>query len=131
MNKNYYAEVKESSRELTARERIKLKDMSNAISLDEATQEAVATGANLVIDVAMYAIVGIHNEKSDDKDYDKCVVVDKDGNKYETGSVSFIRELTGIADELAQEGDDNLTIEVYRKPSPNYKGKEFITCSLV
>ncbi len=59
------------------------------------------------------------------------VVVDKDGNKYNTGSTSFMTALTDILDELAKAGETDCTIEVYRKESKNYKGKDFITCSIV
>ena len=39
--------------------------------------------------------------------------------------------LTDILDELADAGETDCTIEVYRKESKNYKGKDFITCSIV
>ena len=58
-------------------------------------------------------------------------MVDKAGNKFNTGSNSFITALEEIIDEMADAGEENIQIEVYRKPSKNYKGKDFITCSVI
>ena len=128
MQKAYEATIKFSTKELTAREKIKLKDLSNSQNLDALTQ---AEG-KVIINVDYYVILGIHNEKSKERpDYDNIVVVDKDGNKYNTGSSSFIAALTDILDELTDAGETDCTIEVYRKESKNYKGKDFITCSVV
>ena len=128
MQKAYEANIKVTSKELTAREKIKLKDLSNSQNLDVLTQEM----GKVIINVDYYVILGIHNEKSKERpDYDNIVVVDKDGNKYNTGSTSFITALTDILDELADAGETDCTIEVYRKESKNYKGKDFITCSIV
>lgn len=128
MQKAYEATIKVTSKELTAREKLKLKDLSNSTNLDALTQ---AEG-KVIIDVAYYVILSIHNEKSKERpDYDNIVVVDKDGNKYNTGSTSFITALTDILDELADADETDCTIEVYRKESKNYKGKDFITCSIV
>ena len=126
--KNYEVHIKGSSKELTAREKIRLKDLSNSTNLDTLTKEH----GNVVIDVDYYVILAIHNEKSEERpDYENIVVVDKAGNKFNTGSASFIRSLEDIVDELADAGETDYSIEVYRKESNNYKGKEFITCSLV
>lgn len=127
----YEAKITYSSKELTAREKIKLKDLTNAVQLDEATQNADFEGAgNLVITPDYYAEVSVHNEKSDSKDYTKFVVVDTNGTKYVTGSESFITAFKGIVDEMAEAGEEGYDIEVYRMESKNYKGKSFITCSL-
>lgn len=121
----YEAVVKEASKQLTAKERISIKDTSNCIQLDEATKSG-----KVIIEPDFYAVLAIHNEKSDDKDYEKYVVVAKDGTKYCTGSVSFLEALKGIIDEMSGE-EEEYKIEVYRLPSKNYKGKEFLTCSIV
>ena len=121
----YNVKVTNSSKELSARERVAVKDTTNAIPLDEATK----TG-ELVIDVDYFVELAVHNEKSPDKDYKKYVVVSKDGNKYVTGSQSFFTAFTEIFDEMNESGED-YSISVYRVPSKNYKGKEFLTCSIV
>lgn len=120
----YSVSIKESSRELTAKQRIALKDTTSAIKLDEATQVEPVT-----INVDMYAVLAIHNEKSENPDYDNYVVVDKNGTKYVTGSASFWSSFMDIYEEMEDE-DEEWAIKVYRVPSKNYKGKEFITCSI-
>lgn len=124
----YSVKIRESSKELSAKERIALKDTTNCISIDSETE----ANGKLIIDYSFHVILDIHNEKSDNKDYTKIVVVDKDGNKFVTGSNSFIDSLTDIVDEMVDAGEgDNITIECYRRESNNYKGKTFITCSIV
>ena len=116
-----------SKKDISAKDKIRLKDTNNAISLDAATTEGP-----LMIEPDFYAVVDVHNEKSEDKDYKKYVVVDKAGNKYVTGSESFISAFREIADDMAKEApDEDYTIEVFRKESANYKGKTFITCALM
>lgn len=126
----YKATIKECSKELTVKERIMLKDTSNAESLDALTQEANFNNEKVLINVDYYAILDIHNEKSDNKDYINFIVVDKEGKKYVTGSQSFISAFTDIVEEMTEAGETDITIEVYRKESKNYKGKDFITCSI-
>lgn len=126
--KGYEVNIVYSTRELSPKEKIKLKDLSNSINLDNATQ---AEG-KVVIDYDYHVILEIHNEKSKDrKDYQNVVVVDKDGTKYNTGSESFLTTLEDITGEMLSAGEVNFSIEVYRKDSKNYKGKQFITCSVL
>lgn len=126
----YKAKVADASRELTAKEKIMLKDTSNAFSLDELTQEAQFNNEKLILNIDYYVTIDVHNDKADDKDYQQFILVDKDGKKYYTGSTSFINNFIDIFEELTEAGED-VTIEIYRKESKNYKGKEFITCSVV
>lgn len=126
----YKSVVRECSKDLTVKERIMLKDTSNAESLDALTQEASFNNEKVLINVDYYATLDIHNEKSDNKDYINFIVVDKDGKKYVTGSQSFISSFTDIVEEMTEAGETDITIEVYRKESKNYKGKDFITCSI-
>lgn len=127
----YKAIIREASRELTAKERIKFKDMSDAISLDEITSEG-----SFIFTPDLLVVVDVHNDKSDNTDYTKYVIVDKGGNKYVTGSESFYSAYCAIMDEICDAIADGETVEdfeinVYRKESKNYKGKTFITCSLI
>lgn len=123
----YSAKVIEISKEVSAKQKIQLKDTTNCISLDEATNE----NDRMIISPDFYAVIAIHNEKSEDKDYEKYVVVDRAGNKYVTGSKSFFTALRDIMSDMAAEApDEEYDIEVYRRESANYKGKTFITCSL-
>ena len=120
----YEVKIKEASMELTAKERIRLKDTTNAIKLDTATEEAPIT-----ITPKAFAILSIHNEKSDNVDYLNYIIVDKDGNKYVTGSDSFWSSFESIWDEMESEAEE-WELEIYKLDSKNYKGKKFLTCSL-
>lgn len=119
--------IKEVSKELTARERIMLKDTSNAVKLDEAT----SGGSPLVIVPVAYAVLLVHNEKSaDNKDYENYIILDDTGTKFVTGSPSFWNSFIEIWEEMKDESE-TYSIEVYKKDSKNYKGKKFLTCSIV
>lgn len=126
MQKGYEVKIKSTSKELTARERVLLKDTRNAIKLDEAVSETP-----LVISPDYYAVLDIHNEKSkEDKDFENYIIVDVGGNKYVTGSHSFFEAFTEIVEEMDGTGEE-YQIEIYKLDSKNYKGKKFITCSIV
>lgn len=128
MNKDYEAKIEFSSKELTVKEKIQAKDTLNAYRLDELTQG----DTKVVIDVDYFCVIKVHNENSEDKEYNKIVIVAKSGDKFVTGSQSFYRQLLEIHDELAEAGAlDDFTIEVIRVDSKNYKGKQFLSCSLV
>lgn len=122
----YTVTIKETSKELTARERLMMKDRSNATPLDS----AVTVETPLVITPDSYAVLSIHNESSDNPDYEKYMIVDKDGNKYITGSVNFWNSFKSIWDEMTKENEE-FQIEVYKLESKNYKGKQFLTCSII
>lgn len=122
----YNVTIKEVSKEMTARERIMLKDTTNAVKLDEAANGETP----LVITPTAYAVLHIHNEKSDNVDYENYVVMDDNGNKYVTGSPSFWTSFMEIWEEMMNE-DEVYSIEVYKRDSKNYKGKQFLTCSII
>lgn len=116
--------IRETSREISAKERVKIKDTTNAVKLDSATQDG-----KVIIKPDMYAILDIHNENGDDKDYVNYIVLDADGTKYVTGSQSFWNSFMDIYNEMVNETEDWF-VEVYRMPSKNRPGKDFITCSI-
>ena len=120
----YSVSIKESSIELTAKQRIALKDTTSAKKLDEVTQVE-----DVVIYPDMWAVLSIHNEKSDNVDYENYILVDKSGEKYVTGSQSFWTSFMDIYNEMAGE-DEEWGVRVYRVESKNYKGKQFLTCSI-
>ena len=122
----YTVTIKETSKDLTARERLMMKDRSNAIPLDS----AVTVETPLVINPESYAILSIHNDLSENPDYEKYMIVDSAGNKYITGSVNFWNAFKSIWDEMINENEP-FSIEVYKLESKNYKGKQFLTCSII
>ena len=128
-NATYYVEIEESSRELTLKERVALKQAGGANKLDEMT----ANGDVLIAPVG-YVVLKIHNEKSADKDYKQYVVFDKSGERYVTGSNSFFTSFLDIFRELNGENGEMLEdyqLRVFRKPSKNYAGKSFLSCDVI
>lgn len=122
----YKATVKESSWEMSAREKLRYTDFTDVVQLDEATQ-----AGELIIDVDKWAVVMVHNEKSDTVDYVKYVIIDKEGQVYVTGSESFWRSFTAIYEVMSEEEETVYSIKVYRRESKNYKGKDFLTCRII
>jgi len=122
----YKATVKEASWEMSAREKLRYTDFTDVVQLDEATQ-----AGDLIIDVDKWAVVMVHNEKSDTVDYVKYVIIDKEGQVYVTGSESFWRSFTAIYEVMSEEEETVYSIKVYRRESKNYKGKDFLTCRII
>ena len=124
----YSVKVIETSEELTAKQRIAIKDTSACTKLDtEVTPEA-----GLLITPVAYAMLQIHNEKSDHKDYCVYIIIDANGTRYVTGSESFWTQFRSIWDEMKEFApDEEFELNVYKMESKNYKGKHFLTCSIV
>ena len=127
---NYTASITDSSREFTAKERVMFKDLGNAESMIDYARAAIEQGAKATIDVADFAVISIHNEATDDVDYTNYLLIDKNGNKYYTGSESFWNSFKNIYNEM-KDSDEEWGIELNLLPSKNYKGKEILTCSLI
>ena len=138
MESKFKVSIKEASKELTAREKIKIKDLSAATPIDAYSQELEFNGEPFVIDVDFYTILDVHNENSQDKDYENIVIVAKNhenpdewGERFTSGSKTLISALEDIYDELKEAGEDDIKIQILRKDSKNYAGRQFITCTLV
>ena len=129
---NFETKIIETTHDLTARERILMKDTTNARKIDEVVDELRDNGEILVITPVDYVVLQIHNEKSKDrKDYNNYLIIADDGAKYVTGSPSFWNSFKEIWDEMKAESDEPFQIEIYKVPSKNYNGKDFITCSII
>lgn len=124
MENGYNISIIESSKELTKVERVKFKDTSDALKLDEISKQG-----EVEFDVDFYLLLQVHNDsaKGGNNDYRQLVIVDTDGTKYCTGSENFIRNFKSIAEEL--DGEE-YRIKVIRRPSKNFSGKEFLTCAI-
>lgn len=125
MRTDYNVTVEECSKELSHKERVQLMDTTSAIRLDKATTEGA-----VLINPDFWAVLAIHNEKSQDKDYKNYLIVDKDGSRYVTGSESFWSSFTDIMTEMA-DSDEQFSIRAYRADSKNRPGKQFITCEII
>lgn len=124
-NANFKATVKFCSKDLTAREKLLITDTSDALKLDLETDNG-----NVIIKPDYYAVLSVHNEKSDNVDYEVYIIVDKNGRKYVTGSESFYKAFDNIV-EVMKESDEEYEVKVYKLDSKNYTGKKFLTCSIV
>lgn len=121
----YSATIQEASKDLSAKERIALKDTTTATKLDEATKDGPVE-----IYPEMWAILNIHNDKAEPQDYENYILMDMNGEKYVTGSQSFWNSFMEIYEEMAQE-DEDWGVKVYRMPSKNYAGRDFLTCAII
>lgn len=118
----YSVKVAEASKELTKKEQIQL-IQGDFEKLNDVTQEGA-----VLINVDWYAVLDIHNEKAQDKDYQNYVIKDKNGTFYSTGSASFWDSFIDIMNVMA--GEDDWELKVIRKASKNRQGKEFLTCTV-
>lgn len=118
--------VSKSLKDLTKKAVIQLKDLSDAVKLDNATQE---NGTVMIYNVQNIVTVDLVSDDPDNpQEYTKTVVIDSEGNRFVTGSDAFARRAWNIAEEM--DGDD-FGLKVYRRPSKNYAGREFLSCSVI
>lgn len=127
MKNDYSVTIKESSKELTAREKLKVTDIQICLPIDQKIDEH---NGNLIIKPTDYVLLGVHNEKSDNKDYEVFVVIDINGDMYSTSSKSFKESFMQIF-EIMREEKEEYEICCFKVESKNYKGKSFIKCSIV
>ena len=131
MRTDYSTKIVSTSRELTVKEKITLKDFNDCTGLDT----VVTNEQGFIIDPDVIVEVQVHNERAkDDKDYTTIVILDKDGTKYSTSSNSLRDSISDIMDELAdlEEADRaDFKIKIFKKPSKNYSGKYFLTATVV
>lgn len=123
--RTYSAVVKESSRDLTAKEKVMMKDTSDCVMLNDEAEKGA-----LLIDPDFWCTVAVHNEKSDNKDYEVYIIVDKNGTKYKTSSENFMNSFEDIMADMTG-STEPFQIKVYVLPSKNRSGQTFLTCSLV
>lgn len=122
----YSVKVIDASRQLTAKEKIAFKDFGLAKQLDDVVNEE-----GLVINVKDYVVLQVHNDKSDNKDYTKYLLIDENDEKYITGSEPFWTTFKDIWDEISDDPEVEWSLKVYKLESKNYKGKQFLTCSII
>ena len=131
MRADYSTKIVSSSRELTVKEKITLKDFNDCTGLDT----VVTNEQGFIIDPDVIVEVQVHNERAkDDKDYTTIVILDKDGTKYSTSSNSLRDSISDIMDELNSLTDEEkvgLKIKVFKKPSKNDSGKYLLTATVV
>lgn len=132
--KGYKSVVKESVKGLTAREKIAIKALNDVTELNDLVTPEQA----IMINLDNVVTVMVHNEKSDNQDYNKYVYIDKDGTKYVSGSeplYTTVKDILGDIEDAIADGEmdesEDITIKVLKKESANYKGQMFLTAELI
>jgi hypothetical protein len=130
----YKAVVKESVKGLTVREKIAIKALNDVTELNDLVTPEQA----IMINIDNVVTVQVHNEKSDNQDYNKYVYIDKDGTKYVSGSeplYTTVKDILSDIEDAIADGEmdetEDITIKVMKKESANYKGQMFLTAELI
>ena len=92
---NFSVSIAETSKELSPKERVQIKDVSDTLKL-----ESLIKTEPLIITVDWYAVLEVHNDKADNPDYTNYIIVAKDGRRFRTGSQTFFNSFKMIADEM-------------------------------
>lgn len=125
--RDYKATIMGSSRELSVKEKIMFKDLTDTVRLDT----VVSLEQSLTIDVDTIVELAIHNENArDDKDYETIVIVAKDGTRYSTSSESVRNAIEDIMEEAQDGGLTEYNIKVLAKPSKNREGQHYLTATI-
>ena len=135
-NKQYDVEVTGSSFEkLRGSDKLRYTNFASMTQLDDIVAE---DGAKKILDITGYVQCHVYNEKSDTPEYDKLVLICKNGELYITGSDSFTRGFLEIHEALTQDfiedgvAPDERTYPIlaFKSPSKNIKGKTFLCCTV-
>lgn len=118
------AKIVDSSRELTAKERVAMKSKADMIMLNTACDIEA-----LVIKPVLWAVVEV--QVDEEEPYYNYVIVDADGTKYYTGSESLWNAFMEIYNEMSAEPDTEYSVKVFKCNSKNRDGQKFITCSII
>lgn len=121
----YTSEIIESMKPLSGKEKVRYKDLTASTKLDE----VVEVGEGLKVDLANYIELAVHNPKAENPDYHVFIIVSKEGQSYYTSSDTFARALKDLVSSMEGETEE-WGVEVVKKPSNNYKGKFFLTCTV-
>lgn len=119
----FSATLKTSSRELTVYEEISAIDTSVMERLNDQPD-------GTVLNIDWTAVIGIHNDMIDNKDYDNYVIHEAEQDMlYYTGSRSFYEKLSGIMEILKRHGQENARIEIIRVQTRN-QPSPMLSCKL-
>lgn len=136
MSKEYEVAITGSSLEkIRGTERLRYTNFAGMVQLDDITSD---DGIKTALDITGYVECHVHNDKSDTPEYDKLVLIAKDGELYLTGSDSFkrgfIEIFEALTDDFVEDGispqDRVYPIVAFKSPSKNIKGKTFLCCGV-
>lgn len=124
----YEVRIIESSKEMTAREKIRYKNFSAAIALDSLVEDE---NSQFTIEPIAFAAFAVHNDKAEHKDYNLYIIEDRGGNLYKTGSEAFFTRFKEIFNTMNEDAPGEVyTVSVIKRPSAKYKGKYILLCQL-
>lgn len=120
----YEAKIVDSSRDFTARERLKLKDTSDAVKLADAEEGYMITPES-------WAKLEVHCDEAENTDFEIFCIMDTDGQVHYTSSDSFERAFRDIWNEMQADGsEEEWSVKLLRKKSKNFSS-DFLVCSIV
>ena len=135
-NREYEVTITGSSLEkIRGTERLRYTNFAGMVQLDDIISD---DGVKTALDITGYVECHVHNDKSDTPEYDKLVLIAKDGELYLTGSDSFkrgfIEIFEALTDDFVDDGiapqDRVYSILAFKAPSKNIKGKTFLCCAV-
>ena len=135
-NREYEVTITGSSLEkIRGTERLRYTNFAGMVQLDDIISD---DGVKTALDITGYVECHVHNDKSDTQEYDKLVLIAKDGELYLTGSDSFkrgfIEIFEALTDDFVEDGiapqDRVYPILAFKAPSKNIKGKTFLCCAV-
>lgn len=124
MKKEYSVKIVEGSKDFTGKQAIMIKDTQNSAGLNDLTKDG-----EFIFKPVDYAVLEIHNEKSENKDYIVYIFITEGCEMYSTSSLNLFESITDIIADM-QGINEEWAIRVYQKPSRNRSGKTFLTCSV-
>lgn len=129
---NYESSITFSSRDLSPIEKIKLKDLTATVALDDELKSIPEH--KLTFTPELVVVVSVHNPKAkSNTDYDTLVFTDSEtGVRYRTSSTSFKLAVLDIMNDLiaADINPNTVPLVAYTRPSKNFTGKDFLTCAI-
>ena len=120
----YKQNVIASSKELSKKDLLRLKDTSAALSLNDLVK---TDGEKLRLIITDYAYLEV---ETDQESFNKMILTDTDYNQYQTGSEVFAKSIQEIFTDLEDELEDGVIIDVFKKKSNNQNGF-FLNCVFV
>lgn len=131
-NETYESTITFTTRELNPIEKIKLKDLTATVALDDELKSI--PDHKLTFTPELIVVVNVHNPKAkSNTDYETIVFTDSEtGVRYRTSSNSFKTAVLDIVNELIAAGVEPKTVPLvaYTRPSKNFTGKDFLTCTI-
>lgn len=115
----YNVEILSSTKELTKRDRLRIKDFTAFNKLDAVIQP----DEKLIINNPSITVLHVENSESENNEYD-VYVIETDEDIYYSSSQPLYESLKSIIDEMGD--DESYSVELYKVESKNYNGRYFM-----